>query len=183
MQQLPHRHHACLYHHPAGAAATLDLHTSGCQSLIKGETFFFHRVPCYYNSDSEASDLTPIYKWVFKGGKIAYIEYENENYYHDYLCSETNNFIREFLSMHSNHEHSPEGALQNLGNRLRCLRKARKLRQLDMEDFGLSYKYYQRLESGHVNPTLLTLHKVASALDVSVYDLFCPGQSQDPQIL
>jgi transcriptional regulator with XRE-family HTH domain len=84
--------------------------------------------------------------------------------------------MREFLSMHSNNEHFPEETLQDLGNRLRCLRKARKLRQLDMEDFGLSYKYYQRLESGHVNPTLLTLHKVASALNVSVYDLFYPRQ-------
>ena len=64
--------------------------------------------------------------------------------------------------------------LHDFGNRLRCLRKARKLRQLDMEEFGLSYKYYQRLEAGQVNPTLLTLHKVATALDVSVYDFFCP---------
>ena len=67
---------------------------------------------------------------------------------------------------------TPEHLLQDFGNRLRHLRKARKLRQLDMEDFGLSYKYYQRLESGHVNPTLLTLHKLASAFEVSVYDLF-----------
>jgi transcriptional regulator with XRE-family HTH domain len=51
-----------------------------------------------------------------------------------------------------------------------------------MEDFGLSYKYYQRLESGHVNPTLLTLYKVASALDVSVHDLFYPGQHHNPQV-
>lgn len=67
-----------------------------------------------------------------------------------------------------------EDLLHDFGNRLRCLRKARKLRQLDMEEFGLSYKYYQRLEAGQVNPTLLTLHKVAVALDVSVYDFFRP---------
>ena len=79
-------------------------------------------------------------------------------------------------------ENSPDSVLQNLGNRLRYIRKARKLRQLDMEDFGLSYKYYQRLESGHVNPTLLTLYKVASALDVSVHDLFYPGQHHNPQV-
>jgi transcriptional regulator with XRE-family HTH domain len=41
-----------------------------------------------------------------------------------------------------------------------------------METLGLSYKYYQRLESGQVNPTLLTLYKVAAALNVSVSDLF-----------
>ena len=34
---------------------------------------------------------------------------------------------------------TPERLLQDFGNRLRHLRKARKLRQLDMEGFGLSY--------------------------------------------
>jgi len=58
---------------------------------------------------------------------------------------------------------TPEHLLQALGHRLRQLRKARKLRQLDMQDLGLSYKYYQRLEAGQVNPTLLTLHKLAVA--------------------
>jgi len=76
---------------------------------------------------------------------------------------------------------TPEHLLQDFGNRLRHLRKARKLRQLDIEDFGLSYKYYQRLESGQVNPTLLTLHKLASAFEVSVYDLFRTEQDSDPQ--
>ena len=67
-----------------------------------------------------------------------------------------------------------ERILQDLGNRLRELRKCRNLRQLDMASFGLSYKYYQRLESGQVNPTLVTLQKLATAFDVSVYDLFRP---------
>ncbi|HSX80352.1 MAG TPA: helix-turn-helix transcriptional regulator [Candidatus Saccharimonadia bacterium] len=75
---------------------------------------------------------------------------------------------------------TPEHLLQNFGNRLRYLRKARKLRQRDMEDFGLNYKYYQRLESGHVNPTLLTMHKLASAFEVSVYDLLCTEQDSNP---
>ena len=79
------------------------------------------------------------------------------------------------------HSMTPEHLLQALGNRLRHLRKTRKLRQLDMEDFGLNYKYYQRLESGQVNPTLLTLHKLASAFEVSVYDLFRSEQDSNPQ--
>jgi DNA-binding XRE family transcriptional regulator len=65
-----------------------------------------------------------------------------------------------------------ERLLHTLGNRLRYLRRSRHLRQFDMETLGLSYKYYQRLESGQVNPTLLTLYKVAAALNVSVSDLF-----------
>lgn len=69
---------------------------------------------------------------------------------------------------------SQEIVLQDFGSRLRQLRKCRKLRQLDMASLGLSYKYYQRLEAGQVNPTLITLCKLASAFEVSVYDLFCP---------
>ena len=70
---------------------------------------------------------------------------------------------------------SQDMVLQNFGNRLRQLRKARNLRQLDVESLGLSYKYYQRLEAGQVNPTLLTLYKLASAFHVSVSDFFSPA--------
>lgn len=75
-----------------------------------------------------------------------------------------------------------EVVLQELGDRLRDLRKSRKLRQLDMESLGLSYKYYQRLESGQVNPTLMTLQKLADAFEVSVYDLFRPETSYDAHV-
>jgi transcriptional regulator with XRE-family HTH domain len=79
------------------------------------------------------------------------------------------------------HHTSQDLVLQDFGNRLRQLRKARNLRQLDVESLGLSYKYYQRLEAGQVNPTLLTLYKLATAFRVSVSDIFCPAQeSQTP---
>jgi transcriptional regulator with XRE-family HTH domain len=74
---------------------------------------------------------------------------------------------------------SQEVVLRDLGNRLRYLRKIRKLRQLDVEDLGLSYKYYQRLEAGQVNPTLLTLHKLAVAFEVSIGDLLPPPSDHD----
>ncbi|MGE3538477.1 MAG: helix-turn-helix domain-containing protein [Candidatus Tectimicrobiota bacterium] len=64
-----------------------------------------------------------------------------------------------------------ERTLQEFGRRLQRLRKARNLRQLDMGSLGLNYKYYQRLELGQVNPTLLTLHRIARALGVSVAEL------------
>lgn len=67
-----------------------------------------------------------------------------------------------------------ESLLQDFGSRLRQMRKRRRLRQLDMAAFGLSYKYYQRIEAGQVNPTLLTMHRLASAFDVPVYDFFRP---------
>ncbi len=72
-----------------------------------------------------------------------------------------------------------EAVLQELGDRLRDLRRSRKLRQLDMKGLGLSYKYYQRLEPGQVNPTLMTLQKLAEAFEVSVYDLFRPETGYD----
>ena len=67
-----------------------------------------------------------------------------------------------------------ESLLQDFGNRLRQMRKMRRLRQLDMASFGLSYKYYRRIEAGQVNPTLITLHRLATAFNVSVYDFFRP---------
>jgi len=79
------------------------------------------------------------------------------------------------------HSITPEHLLHDFGNRLRQLRKVRQLRQVDMEELGLSYKYYQRLESGQVNPTLLTLHKLASAFEVAVYDLFRTEPDPNPQ--
>ena len=66
---------------------------------------------------------------------------------------------------------SQERILRNLGTRLRQLRLGRQLRQCDMVCFGLNEKYYQRLESGQVNPTLLTLSKLATAFEVSLSEL------------
>ena len=59
-----------------------------------------------------------------------------------------------------------------VGNRLRTRRVALGLRQQDMEDRGINYKYYQRVEAGKVNLTLRSLEKLASALDVKVLGLF-----------
>lgn len=72
-----------------------------------------------------------------------------------------------------------ERLLSAFGDRLRQLRKDRNLRQLDMERLGLSYKYYQRLEAGQVNPTLLTLYKLALAFKVPISHLVCPEQEHD----
>ena len=71
-----------------------------------------------------------------------------------------------------------ESVLHAFGRRLQRLRKARNLRQLDMSGFGLNYKYYQRLELGQVNPTLLTLYRIAAALGVSVSDFFRPDPEE-----
>ena len=72
-----------------------------------------------------------------------------------------------------------ESLLQDFGSRLRQMRKMRRLRQLDMTAFGLSYKYYQRIEAGQVNPTLLTMHRLASAFDVPIHDLLRPQSATE----
>jgi transcriptional regulator with XRE-family HTH domain len=68
-----------------------------------------------------------------------------------------------------------ENEAKRLGKRIQELRKKRGLRKEDMEEFGISYKYYQRIESPGsypVNITLKTLLKIAHALEVEVSDLF-----------
>lgn len=59
-----------------------------------------------------------------------------------------------------------------LAERVRTLRLARGLTQWAIAERGLSYKYYQRIESGRVNVTIRTLVRVARALGVSVQELF-----------
>jgi predicted transcriptional regulator len=50
--------------------------------------------------------------------------------------------------------------LQAIANRLRALRLARGLTQWQLAERGLSYKYYQRIESGQANVTIRTLVRI-----------------------
>jgi len=68
-----------------------------------------------------------------------------------------------------------EELARKLGKRIQKLRKARGLRQEDMEEFGIPYKYYQRIESPGSHPanlTLKTLLKIANAFEVELAELF-----------
>lgn len=47
---------------------------------------------------------------------------------------------------------------------LRRLRSRRGLTQSEMEEVGISYKYYQRIEAGKANITVKTLVRVMTAL-------------------
>lgn len=69
-----------------------------------------------------------------------------------------------------------------IGNRIKELRKERGLRQEDMEEFGLSYRYYQKIESGRANITLGTVEKVARALKIDVRELFTFPLSKSSEI-
>jgi transcriptional regulator with XRE-family HTH domain len=60
-----------------------------------------------------------------------------------------------------------------IGPRLRELREERKLSQGDItEVIGLPRSYISRIENGHAVPSLETLQRLATALDVPLYRIF-----------
>jgi transcriptional regulator with XRE-family HTH domain len=63
-----------------------------------------------------------------------------------------------------------------IGHRLRKLREEKSLSQGDIEKrTGLLRCYISRVENGHTVPSLETLERLASALDVPLYQLFYEG--------
>ena len=68
---------------------------------------------------------------------------------------------------------------QNLGKRLKALRRRRGMTQSDLaRRAGLSLGYLARLELGRHDPSLTTVRKLARALKVTVADL--AGQLEIP---
>jgi transcriptional regulator with XRE-family HTH domain len=65
-----------------------------------------------------------------------------------------------------------ERLMRLVGKRVRELRLARGLKQEEMCQFGLEYKYYQRIEYGQKNLSLKTLNKLAKAFGVEMEELF-----------
>ncbi|MGA9884626.1 MAG: helix-turn-helix transcriptional regulator [Candidatus Acidiferrales bacterium] len=62
--------------------------------------------------------------------------------------------------------------------RLRTLRVEKKLSQGDIEkSTGLLRCYISRVENGHTLPTVETMEKMARALEVPMYRLFCDGDA------
>lgn len=69
-----------------------------------------------------------------------------------------------------------------IGVRLRELREERNLSQGDIEKrTGLLRCYISRVENGHTVPSLETLEKLASALEIPLYQLFTNG-SETPAL-
>ena len=68
-----------------------------------------------------------------------------------------------------------------IGERLRALRERAKLTQQDIEDrTGLKRCYLSRVENGSTVPSIHTLEKLASALNVPMYRLFHEGEGSLP---
>ena len=56
-----------------------------------------------------------------------------------------------------------EKLLVKVGQRIRDCRLRAGLRQEDVENFGVSWKHYQKIESGKTNTTLKILYNLATA--------------------
>ena len=64
-----------------------------------------------------------------------------------------------------------------IGERLRALRTEKHFSQGEIElRTGLLRCYISRVENGHTVPSIETLEKMARALEVPMYQLFCEGQ-------
>ena len=64
-----------------------------------------------------------------------------------------------------------------IAERLRAVRKAKKLSQGDIEKrTGLLRCYISRVENGHTIPSLETLEKISRALEMPMYLLFYDGE-------
>ena len=53
--------------------------------------------------------------------------------------------------------------LKKVGNRIRACRIKAGLNQEEVENFGVSWKHYQKIEAGQTNTTVKILYKLAKA--------------------
>ncbi len=68
-----------------------------------------------------------------------------------------------------------------IGTRLRKLREDKKLSQGDIEErTGLLRCYISRVENGHTIPSIETLERISSALEIPLYQLFFEGDEVPP---
>lgn len=68
-----------------------------------------------------------------------------------------------------------------VGERLRMIRKEKSLSQADIENrTGLLRCYVSRIENGHTVPSVDTLEKIARALGIPLYQLFCDRNQPAP---
>lgn len=66
-----------------------------------------------------------------------------------------------------------ENIIELVGNRIRELRKKRRLSQEELADMAkIHTAHLGRIERGEENPTLETVEKIINALDVSVGEFF-----------
>jgi transcriptional regulator with XRE-family HTH domain len=68
-----------------------------------------------------------------------------------------------------------------VGQRIRQLREQKGLSQVDLQKAsGLRTSYISRVDHGHIVPSLETLQKFATGLDLPLYRLFYEGEEPPP---
>jgi transcriptional regulator with XRE-family HTH domain len=71
-----------------------------------------------------------------------------------------------------------------IGEKLKQLRESKNLSQGDIEKrTGLMRAYTSRVENGHTTPSVETLEKYASALDIPLYRLFYEGDEPPKHLI
>jgi putative transcriptional regulator len=81
--------------------------------------------------------------------------------------------ILEYRIVHNDEQHNDSKYLIALGNRIKDLRLEQKISQTEIAyRCGFDKSNYNTIESGKRNPTILSLLKIAKALNVEVIDLF-----------
>jgi transcriptional regulator with XRE-family HTH domain len=73
----------------------------------------------------------------------------------------------------------------DLGNAIRKIRQSKGLSQGEMQKrTGILRSYLSRVENGHTIPSLATLQRLATAMDVRLADFFSPdgGVIAEPQL-
>ena len=66
---------------------------------------------------------------------------------------------------------SDDKILKKVGKAIKDRREKAGLTQEDMEAFGVSWKHYQKIESGQTNTTVRILYKLAKAFKCKAKDL------------
>lgn len=75
--------------------------------------------------------------------------------------------------MYNEEEHKDKEYLINLGKRIKEIRLQKKITQTEIAyRCGFDKSNYNTIEAGKRNPTILSLLKIATALDISVIELF-----------
>ena len=70
-----------------------------------------------------------------------------------------------------------------IGERLRTIRESKNLSQGDIEQrTGMLRCYTSRVENGHTVPSIETLAKYATALDIPLYQIFYDGEEVPKKI-
>lgn len=75
--------------------------------------------------------------------------------------------------MYEENKHSEKEFLISLGKRIKAIRLQKEISQTELAyRCGFDKSNYNTIESGKRNPTIISLLKIAKALDISLIDLF-----------